>query len=153
MHELVIVIAKYLIVVPVLLLAIIWLRLSSQLKKQSIVVGVLAAVFTVIFAIIGSKLFYDPRPFVVGHFTPYFAHGNDNGFPSDHTLLASLCAAITYMYSSRVGIAAFCAAVLIGISRIIAGVHHGIDIIGAMIFATAGTILAYTIIRKINKSH
>ena len=111
-------------------------------------VSVAAALFTGVLAVVGSKLFNDPRPFVAGHFTPYFAHGNDNGFPSDHTLFASLCAAITYIYSKRFGAIAFVLAALIGLSRVIAGIHHLVDIVGAILIAIAATALAFLLVRR-----
>lgn len=151
MHEIVIIVAKYFIAFPVLLLGLTWLLLPRAQKKQAIVVGVLAAIGTGALALLGSKLYYDPRPFVVGHFTPYFPHGADNGFPSDHMLFGSLCAAIAFMYNSRLGVAAFVFAILVGISRIIAGVHHAADIIGSMVFACVATAIAYLLVQRLTR--
>lgn len=147
MHSIVIIVAKYFIVFPVLLLAITWFMLPRADKKQAVLVGFFAALATGLLAVAGSKLYYDPRPFVVGHFTPYFPHGADNGFPSDHTLLATLCAAVAYMYNTRLGLLAFIFAVLVGISRVIAGVHHATDIIGSMVFACVATIIVYNLVQ------
>ena len=33
-----------------------------------------------------GHFYYDPRPFIVGHFAPLIPHDADNGFPSDHPL-------------------------------------------------------------------
>jgi membrane-associated phospholipid phosphatase len=148
MHDVVIIVAKYFIILPPLVLAYVWLRLGRADKKQAVILGVIAAALTGILAILGSKLINDPRPFVAGHFTPYFAHGNDNGFPSDHTLFAGLVACITYVYSKRFGYVTFALALLIGLSRVIAGVHHLIDIVAALLMAVAATALSKLLVRR-----
>src|ERR1700704_4461652 len=129
MHEIVIIVAKYWIVIPVVASAIVWLRLSGARKKEYVLMIVFGAMITVLLAKVGSKLFDNPRPFVVGHFKPYFAHGADNGFPSDHTLLASLLAFTMLWFSKKVGVVLCAVALLIGLARIAAGVHHLIDIV------------------------
>ena len=142
MHSLIIFIAKDFIVIPPLILAWVLFKSARQDTRRAVVIIVLATVLTAVLAFIGSELFNDPRPFIAGHFTPYFAHGNDNGFPSDHTLLAGLIAALTYVYSKRWGLVLFIVAALIGTSRVIAGVHHVADIIGALVFACIATFIA-----------
>lgn len=142
MHELVILIAEYLIVVSVIITAGFWLYRSNSDKKHFVIIAIVASVITLVLAKLGSTLFYNPRPFVVGHFTPYFTHAGDNGFPSDHTLLASLLAFVVMLYSRRLGWLLLALAVAIGGSRVIAGVHHSIDIIGAIVCAAVGVGLA-----------
>lgn len=153
MHHIITLIAKDFIIIPPLILAIVWLRLSTKNKKQAIVIAIIASAITVALAFIGSKLFNDPRPFIAGNFEPYFAHGADNGFPSDHTLLAGLCAALTCIYSKRFGVLALVVAATIGTSRVVAGVHHEADIIGSLVFAGLGTVVAEQLVqRRIKKA-
>lgn len=141
MHEIVILIAKYLIVLSVLLAALAWFRLDTFHKKRFVAAAIIGAILALLIAKIGSKFFYNPRPFVVGHFTPYFSHGNDNGFPSDHTLFTSFIAALVLWYSRKIGAVLFAIALAVGLARVTAGVHHLIDIIGAIIFGTIGAYL------------
>ena len=54
-----------------------------------------------VIALILGHLYYNPRPFVVGNFTPLISHSVDNGFPSDHVLLASAIASILYFFSKK----------------------------------------------------
>lgn len=150
MHTIVIIIAKYFIVLSPLLLAYVWLRLPRSEKRQAILIGIIGAVITMGLALIGKKLFNDPRPFVAGHFTPYFPHSAGNGFPSDHTLLAGFVASLTLLYSKRFGVLAFVIALLIGVSRVIAGVHHIVDIIGSLVFAGLGVWLAWLITKRLS---
>lgn len=142
MHQIVIIVAKYFIVLAALLAAVVWLKASTPEKKRFIALAILGAIFSLVLAKVGNKLHSDPRPFVVGHFTPYFSHGADNGFPSDHTLLASFIAFTTWRFSKTAGVVLLIIAILIGLSRVIAGVHHLQDIIGSIIFAFIGVWLA-----------
>ena len=48
---------------------------------------------------LGSTL--TPRPFVVQHVAPLFPRDADNGFPSDHTLLATFFAVCVFFYSRK----------------------------------------------------
>ena len=141
MHHVITLIAKYFIVIPVLIAAVVWLKLARRQKLDFIILGFGSAVVAVLLAKIGSHLFYDPRPFVVGHFTPYFPHGNDNGFVSDHMLFGSLIACVTLVYNRRLGAIALAFAFLVGIARVVAGVHHLIDIAGAFLIAAVAVWL------------
>ena len=151
MHEIVTIIAKYFIFLTMLIAFLVWLKLDNAAKKQFLLIAVIGGILALIFAKIGSKLYYNPRPFVVGHFAPYFAHGNDNGFPSDHTLLASFMAYIVFKYHRKIGIALFVLALAIGLSRVIAGVHHLIDIVGSCLFSLLAFYVANLLV--IRHSH
>ncbi|HKR81458.1 MAG TPA: phosphatase PAP2 family protein [Candidatus Saccharimonadales bacterium] len=138
MHAIVIFVAKYFIVLSVLLAIAAWFRLDNFYKKRFVAAAVIGAIIALALAKLGSMLFHNPRPFVVGHFTPYFAHGNDNGFPSDHTLFTSFIAVLVFWYSRKMGTVLFAVALAVGLARVAAGVHHLIDIIGAIAFASIG---------------
>lgn len=148
MHDVVTFVAKYFILLSVAGTLLVWLKVSTAEKKRFILLAFVAAVFTLVLAKAASHLYYDPRPFVAGHFTPYFSHAADNGFPSDHTLLASFLAFTTWVYSRKAGVALFVLAILIGASRVIAGVHHPLDIVGSVVFAFVGVWLASRLVRR-----
>ena len=150
-HEIVTIIAKYFIALAVLLAVIVWFKVSTAEKKRFIVLAILGAIFSLVLAKIGNKIYSDPRPFVAGHFTPYFSHAADNGFPSDHTLLTSFLAFTTWRFSRKAGLAIFFIALLVGLSRVIAGVHHLVDIIGSVVFAFIGVWLADLIVSQVVK--
>jgi undecaprenyl-diphosphatase len=59
----------------------------------------------------------------------------DNGFPSDHTLLATAIAFAIFHFNKKLGLFLFLLAVLVGVARILAGVHHAADIAGSLIIA------------------
>lgn len=148
MHELVILVAEYLIVASAVLVLGVWLDLSKTDKKRFIGLAIVGGIVTLVLAKLGSWLYYDPRPFVVGHYTPYFTHGADNGFPSDHTLLSSFFGFLVLSYRRKIGYVLLVMALLIGGARVIAGVHHTIDIIGAFACAGLGALVARFIVSK-----
>jgi len=81
------------------------------------------------------------RPFVT-----YQAHqllsGNEWSFPSGHSAFFFAMATAIYLYNKKWGIGFFLAAILMNISRVIAGVHYPSDIIGGAII---GIIVAYVV--------
>lgn len=135
--------AKYLLWILGGLVSVWFLKQSGESQKKIIIFGVTA--FPIIFLIsrLVGKFYYDPRPFVVGHFAPLILHAPDNGFPSDHTLLSGALAAIIYPFNKKVSIVAWIFTILIGISRILAGVHHPIDIVGSIAIAVLAGLLVY----------
>lgn len=88
--------------------------------------------------LIGNYLYYDPRPFVVGHFTPLIAHVADNGFPSDHTLLAACLAALGTYWNRWLGSLLWIIAIVIAVARVYVGLHHPIDVLGSIGIALVG---------------
>lgn len=148
MHQAVIVVAEYFILLSVLLALWTFIEQPRAKKKEFIIVGLVGAVLAVLLAKLGSHLYYDPRPFIAGHFTPYFSHGNDNGFPSDHTLLASFLAFLSLRYSKRFGAALLLLALAIGLARVQAGVHHLIDIAGSFACTAIGVGLASFVAKR-----
>jgi undecaprenyl-diphosphatase len=146
-----IIIAKYFIVISVLVSFVFWLKLVNREKKEFIILAILAGILALVLAKLSGKLFYDTRPFVAGHFTPYFSHGADNGFPSDHTLLTSLLAFVVMKYDRRVGYALLVIAVLVGLARVIAGVHHLVDIAGSIVIAGVSVLVVTLLMRIISR--
>lgn len=93
-----------------------------------------------------AQFYYDPRPFVVGHFLPLIPHEPDNGFPSDHTLLGVAMAVVIYPFSKKISMISWTLAILAGTSRVLAGVHHLIDILGSAAIAILVGLIAYQLL-------
>jgi undecaprenyl-diphosphatase len=138
--------AKYLIVLPVAIAA--WFFYRFPEKRKLAIFGIASLALTYIAAKIGSHLYNDPRPFVVGNFTPLISHAPDNGFPSDHMLLASALPAVIIYYSRPYAIVLWALAIIIGISRIYVGVHHRIDVVGSVVIAVVMTGIVHFILRR-----
>ena len=90
--------ANYLIFVDILAAAIVIAGLLYRrprfLAFRWAVTAAVLLVVSYVFALVGGLLYYDPRPFAIGHFQPLIAHAADNGFPSDHALLAAALVAL-----------------------------------------------------------
>jgi undecaprenyl-diphosphatase len=142
MHEFIIIVAKYFIILPVVGILVVGFRLPTQEKLKLCSILAIGGVITLALSRIGSHLYHDPRPFVVGHFTPLIPHAHDNGFPSDHTLASAFLAYTALYFSKNIGWVMVTIALLIGVARVLAGVHHVIDVIGGFIIAGLGCYLA-----------
>jgi len=143
--------AKYLFVLLPIILGIYFLRLPAGNKKNMAMFALSALALTYIIGLISGYLYFDPRPFVVGNFTPFIPHASDNGFPSDHTLLVSALAMIGLYWNRKLGILLWIFAIIVGIARVYVGVHHTVDIIGAMVIAVIATSLVFVVNKKFLK--
>jgi len=144
-HTLIIVVAKYFIALPVLLAGFQCIRLAKAQRLSFVVEIVAGGLLSLVLAFAASKFIHDPRPFVQGHFVPLIRHGTDNGFPSDHTLLAAYLGWTILIFSRPLGIGALLIALMIGSARMAAGIHHSWDIVGSFVIsgmATAATYIA-----------
>lgn len=144
-------VARYLFVLPLLILGIYFLTRAWPAQKRMALFAVPAALLTYLLALLGNALYYDPRPFVVGHLAPLVAHAADNGFPSDHTLLASALATVGMYWNAWLGAVLWALAILIGVSRVYVGLHHPIDVIGSMAIALLGVSAWYALIGRMWK--
>lgn len=123
-------------------------------KKQFLLVSLFALPLAFLLGLIASHLFYDPRPFMISGIAPLIPHAAGNGFPSNHALLTGTLAAIGTAFNPYVGVALWLLAFIVGIARVIANVHHGIDVIGSFSIAIVSVVAVqyflkrYTILGK-----
>jgi undecaprenyl-diphosphatase len=143
MNELIIFCAKYLIYLVIVAAFIYWLTLPKKSKLRSAVFGVITILVAFVLAKIGGGLFYNARPFVSDHVTALFKYPADNGFPSDHTLITASIGVTIFAISKKWGSVLLVAAIIIGLSRVLAHVHHPVDILASILFAIVGGIVAY----------
>lgn len=138
--------AKYLIWVAVAAFVLVF-ALTAQ-KRRFLWLAVTALPLTYVLGKVAGALWYDPRPFVAGDFTPLVAHAADNGFPSDHMLLASAMASVVFVFNRRAGVALWVLALIIGAARVLAGVHHVVDIAASALIAIASVWVAHFFIKR-----
>ncbi|WP_374968227.1 phosphatase PAP2 family protein [Terrabacter sp. BE26] len=143
--------ATYTLFLMLLIAAGAWLTLDRPRKLELLVAGVLALAVLGVLIVAMSAIWTDPRPFVVDGLAPAIAHAADNGFPSDHTAAAAAVAGLVLAYRRRIGIFLVLLAVVVGMSRVAAHVHHVPDILGGLgiglIAAASGITLARVAMR------
>lgn len=144
--------AKYLFLASVAIAGLFFLRASTPIKKQMVIVSIIALPLVYLLTFVSSHLYYDSRPFVVDHFTPLVSHTPDNGFPSDHMLLSTYAAALLYPFAKKFSYILFVIAIVIGFSRVYVGVHHAIDILGSIVIIAVAVGSAYFLYQKVTKN-
>ncbi len=147
-NELIIFAAKYLFVAVPILALVYWIRAPYATRRYLLLLGLLAGAAALGIGRLIAYFYFDPRPFVTGHFIPLIAHEPDNGFPSDHTLLSSAIAASVTVCSRSVGLGLWAITAVVGIARILCGLHSPIDVIGSICIASASAYVAHSLLRR-----
>ncbi|GAC1469266.1 MAG: undecaprenyl-diphosphatase [Chloroflexota bacterium] len=138
-------VASYLVFIEVLLAAlaltpVLWRQPRESTVRWAITLGI-AAIVAYVLAQAGAAAYTDPRPFATDHVRPLIAHARDNGFPSDHALLAAIVVAAVLVLRPWWAIPFAVLAFLIDWARVGAGIHHVIDVVGSSIFVGIGTLV------------
>jgi undecaprenyl-diphosphatase len=121
----------YLVVAALAVLYLfIWYRSRwMELAVAAAFIGVVAYALSKVCAL----LIESPRPFVVTSQPALIASATDNGFPSDHTLLVGVLAMLVTLVSWRAGLVFWALALVVGLARVYAGVHHLVDVLGSLV--------------------
>lgn len=138
--------AQYLIVAVIAVVALAWYKAPKENKWRFVFTVATAGVIALVLARIASKMYYDPRPFVTQHVQPLFYHAPNNGFPSDHSLLAMALTATVYYFNKRLAGLMLVFTALIGVARVLAKVHSPIDIAGAWLIGIIGAVAGYYLV-------
>ncbi len=98
-------------------------------------------------------LFANPRPFDLGlhGVDPLFMYSDLGSFPSGHAMFFSALAMSIYSLHPRVGRYLFVIAIIIPISRVIAGIHFPVDIFWGFMLGSFASYLFFNYIYKIFK--
>ncbi len=116
--------------------------------RESIVFTV-ATMLTWGLVILLKDLIASPRPYLVfENFTPLFPYGAYDSFPSGHAGLFGAISGAMYVFHKKTGLIFLLGALLIGIARIIAGVHFPLDILVGLGIGFFGVQLVYRFFRK-----
>lgn len=128
------------LVALVLIGALIWRRdrLTVALLVRIVILAALA--FTL--SLLTGALISDPRPFIVTHTQPLTNVTPDNGFPSDHVLLAATMTAVLWWIDRRLMILCALLTLLIMLGRLAIGAHHTLDVIGSVVLVLVAFLVA-----------
>jgi len=133
--------AKYLIFCLIVLFVAYFLLQESQQQRGMLLLSVSYFPLVYVTALAVSFFYYDPRPFMLEPVHSLIIHAPGNGFPSDHMLLSSSIASVLFLYDKKLGIITWAPAILVGMSRVAAGVHHPIDIVGSALISVVILII------------
>ena len=152
MNTLVSFIAQYLFLASPILVLYAWVIRNKKEQVFQWMYFMLTILLAGLFGYIGGQLYFHVRPFIVTGIVPLFSHAADNSFPSDHTLLTAAIASGLWGISQRISILAWFIAVLVGVARVIAGVHWPIDIIGSIAMAIFAGVVSLVITKFVHTS-
>jgi len=137
MDSIIVFAAKYPVYISAVIALAYFFKQPRAKQKEIFIFAAILLPFSYIIAKIASLFFFDPRPFVVGNFSPLIPHAPDNGFPSDHTLLGAAIALAIFHFNKKLGGLLLLLALLTGLARVAAGVHHIVDIAGSIAIVMA----------------
>lgn len=141
--------AKYLIyidgVIAVAALAFLLYRRPLEPVLRWAVAIVIALVLGFIVAQIAAHVYSDPRPFTQDHVKPLIPHAADNGFPSDHALLAAAIVAAVLLVNPLWSIPFVVLGFLVDWARVGAGIHHVADVVGSSVIIALTTLIGYVL--------
>lgn len=111
--------------------------------------------FTIITSWLVALIWQKARPVrelpnIMQLFEPYQTW---KAFPSDHTLISFVVAEVTWLVGAPAwfGISLLLLALLVGFSRVYAGVHYPRDIVGGIVLATIFSFLSFWLVDNISQ--
>lgn len=92
---------------------------------------------------------HDPRPFLaITHLKTLFLTGGYDSFPSGHATFFSALALGLFYHNKKLGSFFLFAAFLVGVARVIVGVHWPIDVLGGFLIGVLISSIAYLTLKK-----
>ncbi|HFC10912.1 MAG TPA: phosphatase PAP2 family protein [Candidatus Kaiserbacteria bacterium] len=140
--------AKYLYLLSIGLF-VLYGFLTKKHRNDFILFSLLVLPVSFLFGVFAGHFFYNPRPFVTSNVVPLIAHISNNGFPSDHALLTGTLASIVSIFDAPMAIILWILAIFVGGARVLAHVHHTIDILGSYTIAIMSATILYPLISKL----
>ncbi len=132
----------------VLVVLMIWAIFISKRKMYNFSLLFLSGFFAWIVSSLLKVIWQVNRPFISLHLTPLYKETGFS-FPSDHASVFAAIAVSMFLINKKAGLAFSLIAILIGLSRIVIGVHYPIDIIGGFVVGLIISLIFREIFKKI----
>ncbi|MBV9356155.1 MAG: phosphatase PAP2 family protein [Chloroflexi bacterium] len=115
-----------------------WPASGRTERRRAISAGCLAAAVALGLGQVLERTLDRPRPFVALGFTPLVPHVADASFPSDHTMAGvALVSPLLWSTSPRTGALLLIWALVVGVSRVAAGLHYASDVFASAVLGLA----------------
>lgn len=126
----------------------------SQHSFRAIYMVLISSTLIFFISQIINHFYFSPRPFLVlDNVSLLFTHGANDSFPSGHATALFSLAFMSLFYSPRVlSLLLFIGASVVGISRVVAGVHWPLDILGGIVLAAVGSSLIKLLLTRFRKN-
>lgn len=100
-----------------------------------------------------KSIFFQPRPFIkfTESVNPLFTHGGMDSFPSGHATFYMALAISIYFINKKLGWVYFFIALVIGLARIITGIHFPIDILAGYLLGLIVALIFQIIFKQRKK--
>lgn len=134
--------ANYLLFAGVLALGLMGLFNRKKLTWGTVARVAVGLAVALIFTQILGRLILDVRPYIAEHYAPLAPVSTDNGFPSDHTLVAALMSGLVLWLDRRWFGWLALLTLLVGLGRLAIGAHHTLDVVGSVLIAAVSLVVA-----------
>ncbi len=134
------------LLVGVFLLILIWEKDRDKKIKAIFLAAASIVLSRLVITEIIRYFYFVSRPFVIDPTVHQLIFHEANGsFPSGHAAFFFALAMVIFFFYKKWGIVFFVSAILIGLARIIAGVHWPIDVLGGAIIGILSSFFIYKI--------
>jgi len=126
--------AEYLVFVLVALWLVVVAMVYRSVTFASLVRTAALAIISFALSLVATRIVSDPRPYLVEHMKTTLVHiSTDNGFPSDHVLLAAfLTISLWWVARHYIPVLAL-GMVLVALGRLGVAAHHTLDVAGSFV--------------------
>lgn len=103
-----------------------------------------------------NSVYPSPRPFLVSDsVNKLISHGGMDSFPSGHATFFAAIATVLYFYHKKIAVFYALGALLIGVARIVAGIHWPVDILAGYVIGGIVAVAVYYLYNLIivNRKH
>ncbi len=132
------------------------LNLKALINKQysKVFIFIISILLALFLFRIATLIYVNERPFVVYEINQLVDREPGRSFPSRHTTIAfALSIGSILLFNVKIGGFLICLSSIIAFSRIYVGLHHPVDILGAIIIAIITGIITKIIIKKTKRIH